>query len=113
MFRATEGRWGSREVEITDVMLAGRRRARSRVPQRRARGHRIRLRAPLAVDDFVIGIGVFNAEGVCCFGTNTGIEDLQSERIFGKQCVAVPFQGRLDSSSCFSAAAAVEFVSVP
>src|SRR6476660_5409289 len=23
MFRATEGRWGSREVEITDVMLAG------------------------------------------------------------------------------------------
>ncbi len=35
------------------------------------------------IDDFVIGIGIFNAEGVCCFGTNTGIEDLQSERIFG------------------------------
>ena len=84
MFRATEGRWGSREVEITDVMVAG--------PDGE-RGHvfhsgdpvdvLIRMRAPLAVEDFVIGIGIFNAEGVCCYGTNTGIEDLQSERIFG------------------------------
>jgi ABC-type polysaccharide/polyol phosphate transport system ATPase subunit len=84
MFRATEGRWGSREVEITDVLLVG---------SDGERGHvfhsgepvdiRIKLRAALAVDDFVIGVGIFNAEGVCCFGTNTGLEDLQSERIFG------------------------------
>ena len=32
---------------------------------------RIRLRAPLPIDDFVVGIGIFNAEGVCCYGTNT------------------------------------------
>ena len=32
---------------------------------------RIALRAPLPVDDFVVGIGIFNAEGVCCYGTNT------------------------------------------
>jgi hypothetical protein len=84
MFRATEGRWGSREVEITDVVVT--------TPDGE-RGHvfhsgepvdvRIKMRAPLAVDDFVIGIGIFNAEGVCCYGTNTGIEDLQSERLFG------------------------------
>ena len=84
MFRATEGRWGSREVEITDVMLAGRRRrARPCVSLRRPLDIRIRLRAPLAIDDFVIGIGIFNAEGVCCYGTNTSLEDLKSERIFG------------------------------
>jgi ABC-type polysaccharide/polyol phosphate transport system ATPase subunit len=84
MFRATEGRWGSREVEITDVMLAAADGERSHVFHSGDRVDiRIRLRAPLAVDDFVIGIGVFNAEGVCCFGTNTQIEDLQSERIFG------------------------------
>src|SRR6476660_9715576 len=44
---------------------------------------RIRMRAPLEIDDFVIGIGIFNAEGVCCYGTNTSIEDLKAVRIIG------------------------------
>jgi hypothetical protein len=44
---------------------------------------RIRLRAPLPVDDFVLGIGIFNAEGVCCYGTNTSIEELVGERLSG------------------------------
>jgi len=84
MFRATEGRWGSREVEITDVELRG--------PDGEA-GHvfhsgqpltvRIALRSPVEIEDFVIGIGLFNAEGVCCYGTNTSIEELKGERIFG------------------------------
>src|SRR4030095_7027690 len=34
-------------------------------------------------DDFVVGIGVFNAEGVCCYGTNTSIEQLRSVRMHG------------------------------
>jgi ABC-type polysaccharide/polyol phosphate transport system ATPase subunit len=84
MFRATEGRWGSREIEITDVQLFG--------PDGGA-GHvfhsgetvtvRVGLRSPLVIDDFVIGIGIFNAEGVCCYGTNTSIEELKAVRIFG------------------------------
>ncbi len=84
MFRATEGRWGSREVEITDVQLIG---------SEGDAGHvfhsgqpltvRIALRSPVAIDDFVIGIGLFNAEGVCCYGTNTSIEELKGERILG------------------------------
>ena len=83
MFRATEGRWGSREVEVTDVLLAG--------PD--GEGHvfhtgdpldiRIRLRAAQPVDDFVIGVGLFNAEGVCCYGTNTSLEEYRSERLHG------------------------------
>src|SRR5215207_7146893 len=69
MFRATEGRWGSREIEITAVELIG--------PDGVA-GHvfhngdpfavRVKLRAPIQMDDFVIGIGLFNAEGVCVYG---------------------------------------------
>ena len=31
----------------------------------------------------MIGIGIFNAEGVCCYGTNTSIEELTAVRIFG------------------------------
>jgi hypothetical protein len=80
----TEGRWGSREVEITDVMLAGPDGERAHVFHSGEQlDIRIRLRAPIAIDDFVIGIGIFNAEGVCCYGTNTSIEDLKGERIFG------------------------------
>ncbi|MBA3296036.1 MAG: ABC transporter ATP-binding protein [Acidobacteria bacterium] len=84
MFRATEGRWGSREIEITDVQLLG--------PDGTA-GHvfhsgdpmaiQLTLRAPVAMDDFVIGIGVFNAEGVCCYGTNTSLEELKAVSIVG------------------------------
>jgi hypothetical protein len=84
MFRATEGRWGSREVEITDVALVGRDGERAHVFHSGERlDVRLRLRAPVAIDDFVIGVGIFNAEGICCYGTNTALEELKGERIFG------------------------------
>jgi hypothetical protein len=41
------------------------------------------FRSPIENQDFVIGIGIFNAEGVCCYGTNTNIEDLKAVRILG------------------------------
>jgi ABC-type polysaccharide/polyol phosphate transport system ATPase subunit len=84
MFRATEGRWGSREVEITNVRLVG---------SDGDAGHvfhsggpltiRISLRAPIVVDDFVVGVGIFNAEGICCYGTNTSLEELRAVRMLG------------------------------
>jgi lipopolysaccharide transport system ATP-binding protein len=84
MFRASEGRWGSREVEITDVMLVGSDGERGHVFQSGGPlDIRLRIRAPLAIDDVVVGIGIFNAEGVCCYGTNTSIEQLKLARIFG------------------------------
>jgi ABC-type polysaccharide/polyol phosphate transport system ATPase subunit len=84
MFRATEGRWGSREVEITDVMFASEDGERAHVfHSGDLLDIRIRLRAPLPIDDFVVGIGLFNAEGVCCYGTNTSLEDYKSEQIAG------------------------------
>jgi ABC-type polysaccharide/polyol phosphate transport system ATPase subunit len=84
MFRATEGRWGSREIEIVDVALIGPDGERSHVFHSGERlDVRLRFRAPIAIEDFVVGIGIFNAEGVCCYGTNTDIEELKGERIFG------------------------------
>ena len=84
MFRAAEGRWGSREVEITDVILTDAAGVAGHVFHSGDRFEvKIRMRAPLAIDDFVVGLGLFNAEGVCCYGTNTYIEDLTPDRLLG------------------------------
>ncbi len=84
MFRATEGRWGSREIEITEVRLVGPDNEAAHLFQTGQRVTiRIALRSPIEIDDFVIGIGIFNAEGVCCYGTNTNIEEFKAIRIFG------------------------------
>jgi ABC-type polysaccharide/polyol phosphate transport system ATPase subunit len=84
MFRATEGRWGSREIEIVDVSLTGPDGERAHVfHSGEPLDVRLWLRAPIAIEDFVVGIGIFNAEGVCCYGTNTDLEELKAERIFG------------------------------
>ena len=84
MFLAAEGRWGSREVEITDVALSSPDSERGHVFQS---GHpldvRIRMRAPVPIEDFVVGVGLFNAEGVCCYGTNTHLENYTSQRLQG------------------------------
>ena len=84
MFQAAEGRWGSREVEITDVVLKG--------PDGQI-GHvfesgepvsvHLMVRASRPTADFVFGIGIFNVEGVCCYGTNTFLEEMSPEEIEG------------------------------
>ncbi len=84
MFQAVEGRWGSREVEIVRVDVLD------------AEGHenhvfesgqpfeiRLALRAAAPVNDVVIGIGLFNTDGVCCYGTNTHIEGATGGDITG------------------------------
>ena len=84
MFRAAEGRWGSREIEITSVEFVGADGEPGHVFHSGDRLElRIRMRAPLPMDDFVVGVGLFNAEGTCCYGTNTYIEALAPESIHG------------------------------
>jgi ABC-type polysaccharide/polyol phosphate transport system ATPase subunit len=85
MFQATEGRWGSREVEITDVSLLDREGQPSFVfHSGDPIGVRVKLRAAHPVDDFVFGFGLFNADGVCCYGTNTYLEELSPQRLTGE-----------------------------
>ncbi len=35
------------------------------------------------VTDFAFGIGLFSADGVCCYGTNTDVADLKSVELSG------------------------------
>ena len=84
MFQATEGRWGSREVEIRSVELAGPDVTPSFVFHTGdAVSITLGVHAAQPTSDFVFGIGVFNADGVCCFGTNTSVEEMTSERLEG------------------------------
>jgi|TARA_B100001964_G_scaffold7772_2_gene8333 ABC-type polysaccharide/polyol phosphate transport system ATPase subunit len=85
MFQATEGRWGSREIEIVEVTFEGEDGEASHVfPSGARMSIRVRVKAEQPVADFVFGIGLFNAEGVCCYGTNTDLEELKSDRMAGE-----------------------------
>lgn len=84
MFQADAGRWGSGDVEISRVDLIG--------PDGMA-GHvfhsgepmtiQLQLAAKAPVADFVFGIGLFNADGVCIYGTNTNIEEMAAQELSG------------------------------
>ena len=85
MFQASEGRWGSREIEISEVQLVGADGKPSFGFQTGdAVAIRFRVRSTKPVSDFVFGVSVFNTDGVCCFGTNTTIEEMESERVDGE-----------------------------
>jgi ABC-type polysaccharide/polyol phosphate transport system ATPase subunit len=86
MFKSTEGRWGSREVEISEVALLDRKGEASFVfHSGDPMTVRIKVRAHHPTDDFVFGIGLFNADGVCCYGTNTYVEEMKPERLSGDE----------------------------
>jgi ABC-type polysaccharide/polyol phosphate transport system ATPase subunit len=88
MFKAAEGRWGSREVEILDVALLDRSDEPSFVFHTgEALRVRLNVRAHHPTDDFAFGIGLFNADGVCCYGTNTFVEEMNPERLTGDAVV--------------------------
>jgi len=80
-----ENRWGKREIEITRVVL------------KTAAGEEKHVFAPeeglliemdvvahSPADDFAFGIGLFNSQGTCCYGTNTLLEDFEPVSIRGE-----------------------------
>lgn len=85
MFRALEGRWGSREAEIVAVDLLRADGERAHVfPSGDPMEIRLRVRADRPIADFAFGVGIFNAEGTCCYGTNTVIEGATARRLAGE-----------------------------
>jgi ABC-type polysaccharide/polyol phosphate transport system ATPase subunit len=84
-FARERGRWGSREIEIREVRLS----SSDGVPR-----HVFRTGEPVTVTisvhstgtirDFVFGVAIFNADGVCCYGTNTHLEEFTPVRISGE-----------------------------
>jgi len=84
MSRATEGRWGSGGAEIHSVEFlhdAGEATHVFHTGEPVTLRFGVRTSRPL--DDFVFGIGIFNAEGVSVYGTNTDIEEYEAERLDG------------------------------
>ncbi len=94
MFQATEGRWGSREGEITNVQLIGENGEAAHVFFSGERVEiRLTLNAAKPLTDFVVGIGIFNLDGVCAFGTNTNIEELKADRLAGEGHITFAIDG--------------------
>jgi ABC-type polysaccharide/polyol phosphate transport system ATPase subunit len=84
MSKAIEGRWGSREVEIGAVEFVGRGGQPTHVFQSGDSIEiRLQVRAREPVTDLVFGVGIFDADGVCCYGTNTDIEGAASGEMTG------------------------------
>lgn len=87
-FKSDEGRWGTREVEITNVTLSGPDGEAGHVFQS---GDAIRITMDVSakekITDFVFGFGLFNADNVCVYGTNTNLEEFQPSEIEGSATV--------------------------
>jgi len=88
MFKAGEGRWGSREAEITRVETIGASGQPAHLFQSGERVEiRLHVRANQRLRDFAFGVGIFNAEGVCCYGTNTLIDGGVADELAGEGLV--------------------------
>ena len=93
MFKAVAGRWGSREVEIAEVQLVGEAGGPAHVFHSGERvSVQMKVLAPQPVTDFAFGVGLFNAEGVCCYGTNTNIDDFIPQQLSGEADVTFVFE---------------------
>jgi ABC-type polysaccharide/polyol phosphate transport system ATPase subunit len=80
-----EGRWGSREAEIVEVVfLRGNGTPAHVFESGEAVDIRMRVRAHQPLKDFVFGVGIFSADGVCCYGTNTDIEGAEPGEFHGE-----------------------------
>ena len=88
MSTSGEGRWGSREAEILGVEFIRKDGSAAYVFESgEAVEIRLRVRANQPLRDFVFGVGIFSAEGVACYGTNTDIEGAQPEEFHGDAIV--------------------------
>lgn len=80
-----EGRWGKKEIEIKKTTI------------KNLKGQEKHVFSPddgmiieMEVDarseekDFAFGIGIFNSQGICCYGTNTVIEEFDPVSIKGR-----------------------------
>jgi len=93
MFKAAEGRWGSREVEITAVEMIGASGYPAHLFKSGERVDiRLHVRANQRVNDFAFGVGIFNADGICCYGTNTHIEGASANELSGEGMVILTIE---------------------
>lgn len=84
-FEREKGRWGSREVEIDGVSLHGTDGSAKHIF---STGEpvtvRLKVKSTGTIKDFVFGVAIFNADGVCCYGTNTHLEEFEPVTLAGE-----------------------------
>ena len=95
MFAAKEGRWGSGAIRIEKVTLEGDHGPAHVFHTGDPMTIRMRINAEQPVDDFAFGISIVSTDGVCCYGTNTDIEEMKSESLEGEGEVVFAIE-RLD-----------------
>ena len=44
---------------------------------------RLKIKSSGTIKDFVFGVGIFNTDGICCYGTNTHIEEFTPVSLSG------------------------------
>jgi len=82
MFQVGEGRWGSGGVEISEVTFVNDEQQATHVfHSGESLTLRLNVHASRPIADFVFGISIFNAEGVCVYGTNTDLEDYEADSL--------------------------------
>ncbi|MEQ1756821.1 MAG: ABC transporter ATP-binding protein [Vicinamibacterales bacterium] len=84
MFQAVQGRWGSREAEISGVEFLDAEGTPSHVfASGSSMQIRFQVRSSQPLEDVAVGIGIFASDGVCCYGTNTLIDGAAPGRLDG------------------------------
>lgn len=84
-FAREKGRWGSREVEIEDVTLHGTDETAKHIfSTGEAVTVCLKVKSTGTIKDFVFGVAIFNADGICCYGTNTELEEFKPVSLSGE-----------------------------
>jgi len=80
-----EKRWGSKEVEINNVrMIDSKGKEKYIYESDEPLDVEFDVHAKNEETDFVFGIGIYNSEGVLCYGSNTQLENYIASSIKGK-----------------------------
>jgi ABC-2 type transport system ATP-binding protein/lipopolysaccharide transport system ATP-binding protein len=84
-----ENRWGKREIEIKKVRLKSLDGKEKNVfSPNEGMIVEMDIVSYSRIKDFVFGIGIFNSQGICCYGSNTSLEQFEPISIEGKGRVA-------------------------
>ncbi len=80
-----ENRWGKREIEIKKTILKNMEGKEKHVfSPDEGMVIEVDVEAYSEIKDFAFGVGIFNSQGICCYGTNTILEELEPASISGR-----------------------------
>jgi ABC-2 type transport system ATP-binding protein/lipopolysaccharide transport system ATP-binding protein len=86
----TENRWGSREIEISNVRIVNREgKERYLFKSEEHMTVEFDVYSKNREEDFVFGLAIYNPEGILCYGTNTHLEHFVPGHIRGEGKVRI------------------------